>query len=197
MRQVIRVGGSLLTWNAFRPTFMAWLGSQACRNNVLIAGGGPWVELLRHATKRFTLPEIDAHWNCVKAMSVTAELLSHVTGFPLVTDFGSLKASSNHDTVVLDVYGYMQAQQSRAGSGSDGPLPAKWIVTSDSIAARVATELRATKLVLLKSSDPPDDAPGRLAEMGYVDDYFPTASNGIPGIQFVNLRAHESSIRES
>jgi len=77
-------------------------------------------------------------------------------------------------------------------------LPENWSVTSDSIAAALASEIGASNLVLLKSKDGPNS--GRLADataVGYVDDYFETAIGDLTQrqpnltIRFVNLRSKE------
>ena len=183
MLRVIKVGGSLLTWDGFRAALSPWLEEQSPARNVLVVGGGPWVELLRHATKRFEIEEADAHWNCVKAMSVTAEMVSHVFRFPLVTDFGALK-SVDATTVVFDVYAFLRDRASHVPES----LPACWDVTSDSIAARVASVLDAHELVLVKSRDPPRGRSEELAAAGYVDGYFPISSASVQSVRFVNLR---------
>ena len=184
--RVIRVGGSLLTWNAFTPTFQQWLSEQSCARNVLIAGGGPWVELLRQAAARFEIAEPDAHMLCVKAMQTTAALLAEVCDCPLVTRLDEV-TKHNGSTVAFDVYGFLNEVDAKSPS----PLPQSWAVTSDSIAARVANELGNADLILLKSADCPaenDRDLATLSKAGYVDEYFPIAAQGL-NVQFVNLRS--------
>ena len=53
--------------------------------------------------------------------------------------------------------------------------PHTWDVTSDSLAAAVATRTAARKLVLLKSVDIPPMPWPIVAANGWVDPYFPTA----------------------
>jgi hypothetical protein len=61
-------------------------------------------------------------------------------------------------------------------------------VTSDSIAARVAWELAASELVLLKSAAPPAGTFDKLAAAGFVDASFPRAAAELT-VRIVNLRA--------
>lgn len=86
--------------------------------------------------------------------------------------------------IVLDVWEFLQNNRARTA------LPASWDVTSDSIAAYVASVLQADELILLKSCLPDGDSHMRdLAEVGYVDRYFPKAGQNIRHIRCVNLRA--------
>jgi hypothetical protein len=65
-------------------------------------------------------------------------------------------------------------------------------VTSDSIAARVASAVGACELVLMKSAPPdiPVTCEGQ-AQSARVDPYFPLASRGLL-IRYVNLRNPEA-----
>ncbi len=63
------------------------------------------------------------------------------------------------------------------------------MVTSDSIAARLAHALRADELVLLKSRLPqPPCTAATAALAGYVDDYFPQAISVACRVRYVNFR---------
>ncbi len=55
------------------------------------------------------------------------------------------------------------------------PLPKAWDVTSDTLAAWLAGELKADRLILVKSVDPPSAAEtaADLAAAGIVDPLFP------------------------
>ena len=63
-------------------------------------------------------------------------------------------------------------------------------MTSDSIAARVASTIGARELVLLKSVEPAPglDRNGAMA-VGLVDPQFPTEARTIAEVSVVNLRA--------
>jgi dihydroneopterin aldolase len=67
---------------------------------------------------------------------------------------------------------------------ADGaPVPPSWDATSDSLAAWLARELNATRLLLIKSVDLPSGAPlnlRELAEADMVDPLFPSLA-GVSG----------------
>ena len=65
------------------------------------------------------------------------------------------------------------------------PLPHRWSVTSDSIAARIAGCLSAEELVLLKSVDPPEPA---VCGPPFVDEHFAVACEALRRVRCVNLR---------
>lgn len=152
--------------------------------DVLVVGGGPMVEALRQldSVHHFT-PEA-AHWLSIRAMSVTAglvaELLSEAKLISWLKDVG--KHADTHLQVV-DVEPFLRAEANSAHA-----LPCSWDVTSDSIAARVATVLEARELVLLKSRIP--DGSGdreNWSRTGFVDRHFSIASQGL-NVRAVNLR---------
>lgn len=183
--RVVRVGGSLLTWDELLPRLRKWIDEQPPANTVFIAGGGPWVELLRQSAARFHIDEPTAHVLCLRAMSTTANLLAEITQTPVVVSIEEvLKLGS--DEVVFDVYYHTEHIDRKKKNA----LPRSWDVTSDSIAARVASDLGASELVLLKSAEcTPEHYRDRkkLSEIGYVDPYFPVASEGLK-VRYVNLR---------
>lgn len=193
-RRVIRVGGSLLTWNAFATAMNNWLADEVPGTEIFIVGGGPWVELLRQAARRFRLKEESAHWNCVRAMSVTAQLLANVMGWPIVRSLPEIKTLDGEARIVFDVFDFLDNSTHIDGEQA---LPASWDVTSDSISARVAAALNADELVLLKSQVPPGTNIAELARLGYVDAWFPRAVTGLEHVRFVNLRSFAERQAES
>ncbi|HEY5311716.1 MAG TPA: hypothetical protein VIK18_04330 [Pirellulales bacterium] len=70
---------------------------------------------------------------------------------------------------------------------SGGTLPASWDVTSDSIAAHLASALAADELVLLKSALPQTTSIAAAAAEGYIDRWLPHCWRRT--IRCVNLRA--------
>ncbi|MFN0018729.1 MAG: hypothetical protein ACKVP0_10755 [Pirellulaceae bacterium] len=183
--RVIKVGGSLLRHQPdaqAKDTIAAlktWLGLQTPAANVLIAGGGEFGDVIRRADAAHNLGEEAAHWLCVDALSVTAQLLGAVVGLPVVTRPEELPQDIP-TSCVFDPAPFFHDCEFRLFAA---PLPHTWAVTSDSIAARVAEYLSARELVLLKSC-----LPG-AARTGYVDDYFPVAAANLSTVRCVNLRS--------
>jgi 5-(aminomethyl)-3-furanmethanol phosphate kinase len=187
--RVIKVGGSLLDWSRLPGAVEAWLRSQPSAVNVLIAGAGPFTEAIWQASRTLTLSEVDAHWLCIDAMSLTSQLLVKVVKHAeLVTEFAELRRRAEHSLscrFIFDSNEFLRDHESRL-TGS--VLARDWTVSSDSIAARLAEVLAADELVLLKSSDPPTGEHRSLADQGYVDQFFPAFANCRFRCNFVNLR---------
>jgi hypothetical protein len=88
--------------------------------------------------------------------------------------------------VIVDPWAFVHDEEP---DWSPTPLPASWDVTSDSIAARLASLLGADELTLLKSALPAETKSwSEAAQGGYVDQFFPQAAAGLPRIRVVNLR---------
>ena len=71
-------------------------------------------------------------------------------------------------------------------------LPHDWHITSDSLAVRLATLVKARELILLKSIDWPGNDWSAASRAGIVDGYFTEAVQKAPidlRVRIVNLRA--------
>jgi aspartokinase-like uncharacterized kinase len=69
------------------------------------------------------------------------------------------------------------------------PLPHSWDVTSDTLAAWIASQLSARSLVLLKSASLPAGATRDLAaRLKIVDPFFPLISSAVAEVEYLNLR---------
>lgn len=188
--RVIKLGGSLLDWPELARAFQLWLAGESKMVDVVIAGGGPVVESVRQLDSVHSLAPKTAHWLSIQAMSITAglvatllpeaQLISSLEGISTLND----NAQRSHTGVwILDVDQVMRVDAARAEA-----LPCSWEVTSDSIAARVATLVEARELVLLKSTLPYGPANRESwSRSGFVDVHFPFASKGL-NVRTVNLR---------
>lgn len=169
---VVKVGGGLL--GATEPgagpldAVAAALGEEAARGRrlVVVPGGGPFADAVRAADSRLALGESEAHWMAVLAMEQMAHLLvARLPAAALVDDAPSVwSALAARRLPVLAPYHWLRAAD---------PLPHSWAVTSDSIAAWLAGELGASRLVLVKP------VAGELSAM--VDAHFGAALP--PGVQ--------------
>jgi 5-(aminomethyl)-3-furanmethanol phosphate kinase len=182
--RVIKLGGSLLDWPELAPNFRRWLAMQSDAVNILIVGGGAIVDAVRRLDARHRLTAEAAHWLSIRGMGVTAQIACGLlTEATCVHSLDELQFSAGGGLQILEVEPFLRDDMASANA-----LPCGWEVTSDSIAARLATVLRARELVLLKSTlaaVPP--AREALAQSGLVDEYFANASRAL-AIRVVNLR---------
>jgi len=91
-------------------------------------------------------------------------------------------------TPVYDSYRFVRdVDEQRSDS-----LPRRWRVTSDSVAARVASHLACAELVLLKSITlPPRVSFEEAARENWVDPHFPVVAREVSRITSVNFREDE------
>jgi 5-(aminomethyl)-3-furanmethanol phosphate kinase len=188
-----------------------WLARQLPADTILVVGGGALVEAIRAAHALHPLPERTAHWLCVRAMALQADMmLAHLSEAERLVSVAELREEhiaehsgkkTNDSTfgshselrdglssqllMILDPWHFLYEEEPRLAEYS---LPESWDVTSDSIAARLAELTQADELVLLKSALPMQNTMAELAENGYVDPFFPTAARKLAQIRFVNLR---------
>jgi aspartokinase-like uncharacterized kinase len=178
--RVIKIGGSLLDLPDLTDRLKRWLVLQKPpARDIIVAGGGELVRVIRRWNARSPIDEVAAHWMCVDAMSITARLLAvRLSQFGLTDSFATVTTTS--DTVIFDC----------ARWARDSNLPARWTLTSDSIAAALAAATGASELVLMKSTAPPNPQMTieEFSRIGLVDTEFPNWSRGIPCIVVVNLR---------
>jgi len=138
---VVKVGGSLLAHDAELTAVLAILNGSA--RTLVVPGGGPFADAVRDAYARGAVDDEAAHWMAVLAMDQYAEVLTaRMPRGVRVTSLPEARAAlvSGRLPVLAPSQWLRQAD----------PLPHTWDVTSDSIAAWVAGQARAVRLVLLK-----------------------------------------------
>jgi aspartokinase-like uncharacterized kinase len=158
---VIKVGGSLLSLRDALTRTLASLERIARTRSILIVpGGGPFADAVRTASTQHDIGDDDAHWMAILGMEQFSLLLaSRIRNAELVHRRGEIaRAVARGRIPVLAPYRWLREAD---------PLPHSWDVTSDSIAAWVASQLDARSLILIK---PPGYDP-RAA----VDRYFERA----------------------
>lgn len=184
--RVVKLGGSLFDLPRMPERVQAWLAGQPARRSVIVCGGGVLADGVRELDRRFALNEASAHWLAVRTMTIHAELLVAVCPWMrLARTLAECLVGEPERPWVLDPWHFLrEVEPTLPGVG----LPASWSVTSDSIAARVASALGAGELVLLKSALPPGGATLRGAvDSGYVDGFFRTAAHALGSVCCVNL----------
>ena len=154
---MVKVGGALLASPGHLDAVLAELADTASTRRLLvIPGGGPFADAVREVDRELTLSDEAAHWMAVLAMDQYAHLLvSRLRTAGLVSDAAAIAAQLDQGRLpVLAPFRWLRDAD---------PLPHSWDVTSDSIAAWVAGEVGARRLVLVKPPGAGDQA---------VDSYF-------------------------
>jgi aspartokinase-like uncharacterized kinase len=190
---VIKVGGSLLDWDELPLRLGSFLKTsieherEAGAGIVLIAGGGPAGDMIRTMDQIHKLGDVKAHRLAIRALDLSAHLLAALLPGSRVVDHleGLHTAWSSGEIPILAPRRFLEEDDDL---GPD-PLPASWDVTTDSIAARVAVRLGATRLILLKSiSLAGGICRSEAAHLGVVDRFFPVVSRELKVVEFVALR---------
>ncbi len=182
--RVVKLGGSLLERDDLAGRLEAWFARQSPACNVLVVGGGRFVELLREWDRRAGVPAETMHWLAVRAMSITAALVAELLpDARCAATLDELRRNESGGVQIFDVERFLRDDGRRRDA-----LPQDWRVTSDSIAARIAAQIDADELVLLKSTLPAErgDLESWTRE-GFVDGYFANAAEGL-AVRAVDLR---------
>jgi aspartokinase-like uncharacterized kinase len=184
---VIKVGGSLFDWPEFPGRLARWLDEEDASRPVLIAGGGPPADFVRALDAMHRLGDEPAHRLALRAMDFTAEALAALLpGSRVVHRAYELPAAwRDGRRPIFAPRLYLEDVDERRPDR----LPFSWEATSDAIAARVAVDLRASRLVLLKSTSTGAAATRtEAARAGLVDPCFPAAAERLDRVEIVDLR---------
>jgi 5-(aminomethyl)-3-furanmethanol phosphate kinase len=186
---VVKVGGSLLDWPNLPDALSAYIDSLRPDRVALIVGGGAVVDLLRGLDSVHAIGEKRAHVLALRALELTARLAETlVPGLQVVERPEQVsKAWESRLVPVLSPWWWMANVDRQASD----PLPEEWGTTTDSIAARIARDLPADALVLLKSHWPGGTSLERsdASRSGFVDPFFPSASAWLDRVAVINLRS--------
>ena len=151
MITVIKLGGSLLEASAL----------PACLNAVetysgkilIVPGGGVFAEQVRSAQKLWHFDDLAAHRMAILAMQQMALLFNSLK--PRFSLFDRVANASDFPDPAIWSPSLPELENS--------DIAASWDVTSDSLAAWLASQVRADRLILVKSAAVADDA--TLAEL--------------------------------
>jgi aspartokinase-like uncharacterized kinase len=166
---VVKVGGSLFDWPKLGARLQSWLKTLPSSKILMFPGGGPTADLIREYDRLHGMGEETAHWLALRALTLNAHFLAS-----LLSSFRPVVVANLQDAdaiweqaalPILDPFRFAQEDENRPGH-----LPHSWSATSDSLAGRLALQLGARKLVLMKSAPIPID--WMKAEHGIVDASF-------------------------
>lgn len=164
---IVKVGGALLRTPGALDAVMRSLENAVARAESLavVPGGGPFADAVRMVDASLDIGPDAAHWMAILAMDQHALLMASRTPHArLVEHPAEITGALAHGRLpVVTPYRWLRARD---------PLPHSWDVTSDSIAAWIAGELQARRLVLVK--------PVVAEQATLVDAYFERAlPNGV------------------
>jgi aspartokinase-like uncharacterized kinase len=196
---IVKLGGSLEA-TGHAPALVTALERLAGEGHslMLVPGGGRFADEVRAATDASDAPD-HAHWAAIQAMDAMAGTLMQCAGSAVLV-IGAAAAQAALSARRLPILA--PADWLRAAD----PLPHSWDVTSDSIAAWVAGQVGARRLILLKSVELEgrSGAPGApglpvgaaeleaLARAGIVDPHLPRALE--PGTECWLLNGREPAL---
>lgn len=179
--RVYKVGGSLFDWPELLGRLRALLLEEAGRP-LLISGGGAAADVVREWDRLHRLGEERSHRLAVKSLCLGEAFLADNLDRAVTVD-GRAQAEDAWQTgrlPVLCVDRFLAAEEAT----DIAPLPHRWDVTSDSIAAWVAARWPA-ELVLLKSTSP------RSARDSFVDSYLESVVGRVRRAGWIDLRTGE------
>jgi probable H4MPT-linked C1 transfer pathway protein len=143
---VVKLGGSLLAdppqW---RTAIDALAAAGTVHRLVVVPGGGPFADTVRRVDAEYGLTDDAAHWMAIAGMDQHAEMIAAASnGFRRVDDPAGIEQALRSGLIpVVAPSHWMRTAD---------PLRHSWDMTSDSIAAWVASQLHASRLVLVKAA---------------------------------------------
>ena len=191
---ILKIGGSLLDLPDLTQRMLKLIDGHAISDVIVVTGGGSTADRVRQWDEQFGLDASSAHWLAIRAMSFNAALLSATDDrFQLVESMTTQSPLKRAIVQILDVEPIVRSLEIK-----NPPLPETWDVTSDSIAAWIATLISADRLILAKSVGLPSlprATSGRagvlrkLCDRKVVDPLFIKYAVEIPRIDWCNFRA--------
>jgi hypothetical protein len=162
MDAVIKIGGSLAENPATLKTLCNRLSEIAKKHSVtVVPGGGKFTDAVREFDQRYALSADAAHRMAILGMDQFGLLLSQIIPNSCATySLNAAKQLSKRKAVPILLPSRLMFKEN--------PLEASWDVTSDSIAAYVASRLKADKVILVTDvdgvfkSDPKKDSVTKL-----------------------------------
>ena len=145
MKIVVKIGGSLIQDPAELNSLINEISWIAQTNKVLIIpGGGILADQVRFLDKKFNLKTESSHWMALLTEDINAILIHEkIRNAILIDELDDFNADSDQLFVFQPTRFVLKRNE----------LPNSWDVTSDSVAAWVASKVKADKLILVKDVD--------------------------------------------
>jgi probable H4MPT-linked C1 transfer pathway protein len=141
---VVKVGGGLLEHiEHLERVLSAISAASRTARLVVVPGGGPFADVVRHVDERLALGDEEAHWMAVLGIDQYAHLLAARLASGAVV-------SSRAEAETAHRRGRIPVLAPSTWLKTADPLPHSWDATSDSIAAWIADALTAERLLLIK-----------------------------------------------
>jgi aspartokinase-like uncharacterized kinase len=170
MDATLKIGGSLAEEPDKLNVLCLELSELARKHSIaVVPGGGRFADVVRELDERYNLPDTIAHNMAIQAMDQYGIFLSTITpGSRTTRTLDGVRQLSEAGIVPILLPSRLMSQED--------PFPHSWEVTSDSITAYIAGELRSGKLILVTdvdgiyTEDPKDDPVAELiGEMSVAD----------------------------
>lgn len=193
MTVIIKLGGSLLSLPGLATRLRIVVECRPNDHCLVIVGGGSSADIVRTWSEIHGLGDESAHWLALSSLDLNRRLLQELTGWTSVASRDRAVPFWRHDNrpLLLDLRDFSLVEESTAPQ----KLPHTWDVTSDSLAAWVASRWPADELILLKSVDVPRTLNADSAsQSGLVDAFFPVISAKVSRISWCNLRSTTISV---
>jgi len=186
--QVVKLGGSLLGWPETPDRLAKLLSDASVSRPLLIVGGGRAADIVRDWHKLHHFDDATAHDLAVGGMTLNSQLLAALLPQATLVRNRDEAATAwiHHRWPILDCAAFLPREEPLQPL----ELPHTWQATSDAIAAWVTLAWPASHLMLLKSTDLPDQLPAnQLAAAGLIDHCLAGWIEQLPTVDWVNLRA--------
>ena len=163
---VVKLGGSLFTSGQL-PRWLDVIADAGAGKVVIVPGGGPWADEVRRAQMREGFDDRTAHRKALRAMEQYARVLADMR--PNLVP--AMSVAAIHDILCS---GQIAVWMPHAMVVAEAAIPENWEVTSDSLAAWLASRLAASGVLLVKSLqiDGPQPAIEEMMLRGWVDSAF-------------------------
>jgi aspartokinase-like uncharacterized kinase len=195
---VYKLGGSLLDLPDLAHRFRRVLASRPEALPLVVVGGGRSADIVREWDRVHHLEDEAAHWLALRAMQLNERLLTALLPeATIVEDRPQAREAWNANRIaVLSTFDFLTSEERELATLSDDDpsmtlmslrhLPHCWDVTSDSIAAWIALRWPASELILLKSTNEPEN--WRNATTDFVDPMFARMTCDTLKVTAFNLR---------